>query len=169
MSKFKELCNFYSTARTNYFTYWHECSDFALELIDGLKKYFNMPDDKLKFVPFRDKPEFGKSYSAKESMHLEKDTFWYLGLMLTLCGQTKNQPEETLVLPLLIKRVNGNYTVKLGPEAEAFEIKKDDAASHQAFYDYMYGQIKDTYKDRLHKFLDGAQSERRIGFAAPGQ
>ncbi|MCP4581148.1 MAG: hypothetical protein GY839_05985 [candidate division Zixibacteria bacterium] len=167
MSKFNELCKFYSTARTNYFTYWHECSEFVTELLDGLMKYFDMPDDKLKFVPLRDKPEFGKSYSAKDSMHLEKDTFWYLGLLLTLCGQIKNQPEETLVLPLLIKKIDDNYVVKLGPEGEAFEIHQDNAASCPAFYDNMYDQVKNTYKDRLHKFLDGAQSERRIGFATP--
>ena len=169
MSKFNELCHFYSTARVNYFTYWHECADFVSEIVDGLKKYFEMPDEKLKFVPLRDKPEYGKSYTAKESMHLEKDTFWYLGLVLTLCGEMKNQPEETLILPLLIKKIENDYTLKLGPAGEEFTVGKEDEAGRRAFYDHMFAQIKDTYKDRLHKFLDDAQTERRIGFAATEQ
>jgi hypothetical protein len=169
MSKFKELCHFYSVSRKNYFDYWRECADFATDLIERMKKYFDMPDSNLSFVPLRDKPEYGKTYSAKESMHLEQDTFWYMGLVLTLCGEIEKQPEETLVLPLLIKRFEGNYTVKLGQEGEAFEMKKDDTENNHAFYDYVYDQIKNTYKDRLHKFLDGAQSERRIGFATAEQ
>ena len=164
MSKFQDLCNTYSTARQNYFDYWQECADFVTELVDSMTRYFEMPADKLKFVPLKQPPEFGKTYCAKESMHLEQDTFWYAGVMLTLCHIKKDEPDESIILPILVKKIGDEFTVKLGPMGKPLAIKKGD--NYREFYDYVYNQILDTYKDRLHKFLEKESSERKIGFAA---
>lgn len=166
MSKYHELCQFYSSARKNYFDYWNECADFAVELMDGLRQYFEMPKENLKFVPLKEKPEFGKSYSAKDSMILEQDTFWYVGVMLTLCSMEEDQPEETLIAPLLIKKIDDSFTVKLGPQSEEFQVARGNQNNYQTFFDFIYKQIKENYEDRLHKFLEKIQTERRIGFVA---
>jgi hypothetical protein len=166
MSKFSELCQVYSSARKNYFDYWHECANFVTDLMNGLREYFEMPKENLKFVPLSEKPEFAKKYAAKDSMLLEQDTFWYVGVMLTLCGMLEDQPEETLILPILVKKPDDVFIVKFGPAGDEFQIAGADKAGRIPFYDYIYNQINDTYTDRLHKFLEKMISERRIGFSA---
>jgi len=166
MSKYGELCEAYSVARKNYFDYWNECADFVTDLMNGLRAYFEMPPENLKFIPLKDKPEFGKSYSAKESMILEQDTFWYVGVMMKLCSIEEDQPEETLIAPLLVKKTDGSFTIKLGPQSQEFHLNKDNQNDYHAFYDFVFNQIKENYKDRLHKFLEKIQSERRIGFVS---
>lgn len=164
MSKFRELCHVYSIARRNYFDYWNECADFVSDLMSDLRQYFQMPKENLRFVPLKDKPEFGKRYTAKECMHLEQDTFWYVGVMMTLCGELEDQPEETLILPILVKKLEDAFTVKFGPAGDEFKIEEGDESSKQAFFDFLFSQVHGNYKDRLYKFLEKMISERRIGF-----
>jgi hypothetical protein len=166
MSKYNDLCQAYSGARKNYFDYWHDCANFITGLMNGMREYFEMPKENLKYVPLNEKPEFAKKYTARDCMLLEQDTFWYVGVMMTLCGVHEEQPEETLILPILVKKLDDTYTVKFGPAGDEFEITGDDKQSRTAFYDFVFKQISDTYKDRLHKFLEKMISERRIGFAA---
>jgi hypothetical protein len=165
MSKYNELCKVYSTARKNYFDYWHDCADFVTGLMNGLREYFEMPKENLKFVPLNEKPEFAKKYTAKNCMLLEQDTFWYVGVMMTLCGVLEDQPEETLILPILVKKLDDTYIVKFGQAGDEFQIPGDNQNSRHAFYDYVFNQINNNYKDRLHKFLEKMTSERRIGFS----
>ncbi len=166
MSKYKELCHVYSVARKNYFDYWDECADFIAELVSGLKKYMEIPKENIRYAPLKEKPEFGKMYKVKETMHLEQDTYWYTGIMLTLCGELDDQPEETIILPFLVKKIDSVFSVKLGQDSDEFQIDIKDEKSCNDFYGVVYDQINNSYNNRLQKFLSEAVTERRIGFAA---
>jgi len=165
MSKFNDLCHVYSTARRNYFDYWNSCADFATELLRGLGDYLECPKNNLSFVPLKENPVYGKHYNAKESMHLEQDTFWYVGMMFTLCPDESGEPEETIFLPVLIKQSDSEFTVKLGPQGEPLQIIPGNQEHYTHFFDHVYAQINSVYEDRLHKFLEREPSSRRIGFA----
>ncbi len=166
MSKYKELCHVYSVARQNYFDYWDECANFIADLILGFRQYCEIPRERVRYAPLKQKPEFGKLYKVKETMHLEADTYWYTGLMLTLCGEQDDQPEETIILPLLVKKIDGIFSVKLGPQSQEFQVNLEDESSMHGFFDFVFDQINNSYEDRLQKFLSEAVSERRIGFAS---
>lgn len=163
MSKFKNLCSAYSTARQNYADYRKCCSEFANSLINGMIEYFECPREMISFFPLTGEFDPKRKYSLSAAMKLDNDTFWHFGLGLTLCPSESEGPDETVILPFSVKKSDDLYTVRFG-NVEEFQINYDDKDKYKDFYEYIYNRVRSDYEKGLQRFLDREQSSRKIGF-----
>jgi len=164
MSKFEELCKSYATARENYFNYRNACWDFASHLVSGMIDYFQCPKEQVKFIPLKGDEKPGSVYTLMGAMHLDDDTFWHLGVGLTLYIAPNVFPHETILLPLLIKKVTDYFIVKLDGHQKEFKIHIDKTDEFDTFYEFVFQQIQETYEKGLQRFLDQNEATRKIGF-----
>ncbi len=164
MSKFKELCKAYETARINFFDYRRDCHTFASKLIDGLIDFLQCPKEQIKFIPLKKDYESDFTYTLMGAMHLNDDTFWHLGVGITLYKEPNIFPHETVLISFLIKEKSDSFTVKLGDSGKEFEILKDKPEDFNEIYEFIFNQIKETYEKGLKRFLEQKETSREIGF-----
>lgn len=164
MSKFKELCDAYTLSRKKYFDYWDACAIFATNLVNGVVDYFECPREQISFIPLKETPKPNTTYTLRGAMHLDEDTFWHLGVGLTLYTAPNIFPHERTILPFLIKKVDDNFIVKLGPEGKEFRDSTDKSDRFKEFFDFIFIKIKERYEKGLQKFLEQNETTRKIGF-----
>ena len=164
MSKFEDLCRAYATSRKNYFDYRDACLKFGTNLVNGMIDYFKCPREQVKFIPLKEDIKPNTMYSLLGAMDLDDDTFWHFGLGLTLYEAPNVFPQETALLPLLVKKVDDSFIVKFGTHGEEFKIHKDKPDEQTAFYEFVFRQIKESYEKALQRFLEQKETSRKIGF-----
>lgn len=167
MSKFEELCRAYAVARKNYFDYRDTCCKFAHTLVSGMIDYFKCPKEQIKFIPLKGEVEPNSSYTVMGAIHLDDDTFWHLGVMLTLYEAPNVFPHQPVLLQLLIKKVDDYFIVKLGTKRQEFTIHEDKPDEFNPFYEFIFVLIKENHEKGLQRFLGKEQKKeepRKIGF-----
>ena len=164
MSKFEELCKAYATSRKNYFDYRETCSKFAHTLVRGMVDYFGCPKGQVKFIPLNKEVESGSIYTVMGAIHLDDDTFWHLGVRLTLYKAPNIFPHQPFLLRLLIKKVDDYFTVKLRTEGPEFKVHEDKPDEFNSFYEFIFDLIKEDLEKGLQRFLEQNETVRKIGF-----
>ena len=168
MSRYEELCNIFAATRRNYLKYVQDIREFATTLIDGLINYIEIAPLDVRFIPLTGEVKPDKNYTLFEAMHLSDDGFWKLGMIMLIYENPAPNiisPHETVLLPILMKKVSDSFLVKLGSEGDEFEIHKNKPKEFKAFYEYVFTQIKKSYQEGLQRFIEGEEgTERKIGF-----
>ncbi len=105
MSKFEELCNAYAKSRNDYFSYQDESFKFASSLINNFIDYLEVPEEQIKYIPTNIEPVKDMIYTIWGSIHLDKDTFWHLGVLLTLYEKPNIFPHQPIKIEFLFKKM----------------------------------------------------------------
>ena len=163
MTKFDELCQAYANSRKNYFNYQSSCHEFISRLIKKIIKYLEIPEEQVKVIPLHQEAKDQCDYSVTEAMHLEDDTFWHIGLLITLYAED-SLPRQPVLIWLITKRNNDLFLVKLGPASKEFAVHPNEEQDYINFIDHLFLNIKDSFELGLQHFLEGQENTRRIGF-----
>lgn len=142
MSKFEELRQAYITARKNSSDYWKTCWGFASDLVNRMIDYFQWPREQVKVIPLKGDVNPNLKYTVQGSMHLGDDAFWHLGVNLFLYEAPNIHPYFDVLLPVMIKKVDDHFIVKLEGYEKEFKIHKDNPDGFNAFYEFIFEQIK---------------------------
>jgi hypothetical protein len=164
VTKFDELCQAYATSRKNYFDYRDTCRDFINRLVKKTIKYLEIPEEQCKVIPLNQEVKDQCDYSISEAMHLDKDTFWHIGIQITLYEEPDIVPRQPVLIWLMIKKNDGSFLVKLGPTSQDFMIRPNEEEDYIHFIDTVFLSIKDSFELELQHFLEGEEKTRRIGF-----
>ena len=164
MSKFDELCKSYSDARKYYFDYQESCFQFAGKLVKILVDYIEIPKEQIDFVPLKEDIKPNTKYSIPGSMHLDDDSYWHLGIKITVYEKKNICPHQPLLVRILIKKKDSSYIVKLGIDGEPIIIRPDIDDDFNIFSESLYKLLKNVYEGRLQKFLEKEEVVKRIGF-----
>jgi hypothetical protein len=164
MSKFDELCGVYGKSRDDYFVYEEESFKFASSLVINFVEYFGIPQVQIKFIPTNIEPEEGLTYTLPGSIHLDTDTFWHLGMIVTLYEEPIIFPHQPIKLVLKFKKENTQFLVKLQNTEKEFRITPFVKLEYNDFYDHIYEEIKNMFKDQLQQFLKDSSTVKTIGF-----
>jgi hypothetical protein len=117
----------------------------------------------LRFVPLNKKPEDGTRYSIPGSMHLDDDNYWRLGMILTLYSAPNSCPQP-IQLVFFIRKKGDYFYVKSAETGMEFKINPSSEEDFPQFFDNEISQIKDFFSGILHRYLEGSQQLKRIGF-----
>lgn len=164
MSKFDEMCAAYTMSRKNYFEYQKRCLKHFDTLIKGFIKYCDIPKEQVRFEPCDKVPEKNARYTLIGSIHLNDDTFWHLGMVITLYEKPNVYPHQSLLIILCIKENNGKVFLKVTPEDKQQQIDLLDEKQCSALYDRLIEGVKSYYQNGLQRFLKGPESIKKIGF-----
>ena len=168
MSRYEDLCAAFARARRDYLDYVRDSSEFATVLVDGLISYLEVPPIEVRYIPLTEEAKPNKNYTLFEAMHLADEGFWKVGIVLLVYENPDPNiisPHETVLLPLLMKKVEEHFVVKLGSEGEEFNIHRDKPEEFEAFYEHVFHKIKESYEEGLQRYLEGGEGmERKIGF-----
>ncbi len=97
-------------------------------------------------------------------MHLGEDTFWHIGIKITLYEQPDIVPHQPVLIWLMVKKNDGSFLVKLGPGSNDFLIRPNEEKDYISFIDSVFLSIKNSFELELQHFLEGEEKTRRIGF-----
>ena len=165
-SKFNELCDAYSNAQTNFENFRLDCHSIASTLVDELKKYMSIPEQRFSLYRINPQKEFQVvPPSLVNALVLASDSYWHFGVGLTVCKhEEKSLQEELILIHLMVrKESDGQFFVKYANEDEEFEVFKDKPESFHSFFDFLHQAIIDSYKERLQQFLS-EKTERKLGY-----
>jgi len=165
MSKFDELCQVYAGSRKAYTDYRDTCFAFAQSLVEALIGYLEIPEGQIGFVPVNREPDPAALYTLPGAMHLDEDTFWHFGVVITLADPSGGCPPQAVLLKLQLKQHEDAFGVRLGQDDEDFWVRPGYPQEMAAFMDHVFTAVKGSYERGLQQFLDQA-STRKIGFSA---
>ncbi len=162
MSKFEELCKAYATSINNFSKYRDDCKEFASNLREGMSAYFQCPIEFTSLLEEQTQP----LHTLTGLMYLGDDTFWHIGIKITLYKEPKGGlPQDTALLSILIKKIDDDYfIVKLGNIKQKFTIHNDKEDEFIDFYEFIFEQIKRHYEEGLKDFLEQNETSIKIGF-----
>jgi hypothetical protein len=164
MSKFDELCKAYTKSRNDYFVYQDESFKFALKLANEFIDYFGIPKEQIKYIPANKEPVEDTNYTIWGSIHLDNDTFWHLGILLTLYEKPNIYPNQPIKIVIKFKKDNSVFIVKIKNSEQEFKINPLIKTDYYVFYDHIYDGIKIMFNDQLQQFLKESSSIKTFGF-----
>jgi hypothetical protein len=167
MSKFDELCAAFAAARTEWFAYRDKCQSFAGRLLGGFLKYSECPKEAAIWA--RLSPD-GTAEPAPifDAIKLEDDGLWHARLLLTIYEAPNIFPHQPLLIEVSFRRVGDVFSVCLGRDDQAMEIREDDPLSFDKFNHKLFAAIENFFKQSTDWEAIGANpaksKPRRIGF-----
>jgi hypothetical protein len=166
MTKFKELCQAYSKAQSDFENFRNESHEFAVAMIEKLKSYFEIPESQFSLYSVGQNNEFTLVLpEVINAISLRPDSLWQLGIGLTVCKAPETLPQELILLHILIRRdIDGVFYLKYVDENQEHKIEKSDDWNFIPFFDFLHDKIIETYQDQLTQFIDGDSTRRKIGY-----
>lgn len=164
MTKFEELCQAYTNSRKYYFDYRDSCYQFTGGLMGKISSRLGIPMEQLEFIPLKEEPKPNTKYSISGAMHLDDDTYWHIGIRITLYEKPNILPHQPVLVRILIKKKDNIFTVRLGPAGEVFPIRQEVEEEYNTFIDAMFSLIKNGFETGLQRFLEKREIVKKIGF-----
>ena len=165
MTKFDTLCTAYKTSRKTNFSYRDEGINFARELIAKYIKFLEVPEDYFRFVPMDETPKSNTTYSLFGAIHLNDDTYWHLGLQLTLFTAPNEYPRQPILIVFRFKQIaDKKFEVKISEEDSGHQISCGIESEFNDFFEFLQKQIVASFEDGLQEFLEQSAPLRTIGF-----
>lgn len=163
MSKFDELCRSFAEARRQYSAYRDEHFRFADRLIRGLIEYFEIPQSQIRYVPTDEEVKTNDQYTLLGAMHLDNDTFWHLGVIITFFDKPDRFPKQPVLFVFRMKQKSDKFIIQNNPQDKEHIIDPNSREDFIRFYDSLFDSINNYFS--LQAFLEKEQPEpRRIGF-----
>lgn len=165
MTKFDELCAAYKTSRETYFAYRNDGFKFAMELMSRYKEFLGVQSEYFRFVPADETPKPDTTYTIPGAIHLNDDTYWHLGLLLTLFTAPSEYPQQPVLIVFRFKQISGKkYQLKISEEDTGHEITCGDESQFNMFFEFLQAQIVVHFENGLQEFLEQSAPLRTIGF-----
>lgn len=168
MNKYSELCQEYKRAYRKYWDYKAACSELIWSLVQEMATSLGWPEDRVDFIPILGPSKPHTSYTPWGAMDLGDDGFFHLGMLLIIDPSTRSTywPPHSLLLPLLVRKQEQVFTVKLETSSEEFKIYEDNPSDREAFCSFIFDTIKGEY-ERGFIPSERIDKERVIGFERP--
>ncbi len=165
MSKFQEMCKAYHQAQLEFKRFQNASVVFAEELWKRMIAYFDVPISQTTLYEINEQggfevanPPFGNF------LRLRDDGFWEFGIGITVYESKDAYPRDNVLLYLLVRRdLHGAYQVKLAGAQGVFTIHDSNEAEYEAFFNFIFQTILDSYQTGLARLLE-EQTTNRIGF-----
>lgn len=165
MSKFQEMCKAYQKAQMEFKRFQNASVVFAEELWKRMVAYFEIPINQTTLYEIGEQggfeianPPFGNF------LRLRNDGFWEFGIGITVFDNPTGYPRDNVLLYLLIRKdLADSYQVKLAGSQGSFTIHDQNEAEYEAFFNFIYHTIIDSYQTGLERLLE-EQPTNRIGF-----
>lgn len=165
-TKFHELCVAFGKAQDDFGAFRNNCHQIAVELVNELKKYFQIPESQFSLYKINKDNEFEIVPPALiNALSLRADSNWQFGIGLTVCIVPETLPQELILIHISLRKdLDNKYFVKYANEIKEFEIKSDDKDSFHLFFDFLHDVIIKTYNEQLQRFI-GQSTRRKLGYA----
>ena len=164
-TKFKELCMAFGRAQNQFQNYKNDCHNFAVEMVNELKIYFQIPESQFSLYHIDGQNEFSLVQPELiNAISLRPDSMWQFGIGLTVCSAPETLPKELILIPILIRRdLDANYFLRYGEQEQEFKIEKPEKYNFIPFFDYLHQTIVRSYDEELAHFI-GQDTRRTIGY-----
>lgn len=164
MTKFESLGSVYKAARETYVAQRENGFLFAQDLINRYVQYLGVPRACFRFVPT---DQTGKAKSTKSilgAIHHNEDSYWHLGLQLTLFSAPKGYPEQPILLVIRYKQVaEKTYEVKISADDPGHTIQREVDAEYLAFFDFLQHNIVRYFESGRPQFAESTPVLKTIG------
>ncbi len=164
-TKFHQLCMAFGKATGDFDAFRNDCHMLAIEFVNSIKKYFEIPESQFSLYKINAEGEFGIVPPALiNALSLKEDSHWQFGIGLTVCSAPETLPQELILIHILLyKDLDGKYFVKYSNDPKEFEIIKGVDSSFHQFFNFLHDTIIKTYNDQLQHFI-GQSTRRKLGF-----
>lgn len=164
MSKYEEVCNAYMKGKKDFIDYRDSCYKFTEQLKKGMINYLQWPEKQVDYIPLKENVDRKRKYTLRGTMNLNKDTFWHIGILFTIIASDDKTDKYRGVLPLLVKKDNDKFIVKIEGNEREFKIDIGNQNELNVFYKYVLVLIKEPLENRLQHVLDKNKTINNIGF-----
>ncbi len=174
MPGYQDLRKAFASGRQKYADYHTECIHLGGGLVTALRAYLGCPPEALTLRPLNLEPEDGAHYTVPGSMHLDDDTYWHLGVVLTVYEAPDIFPQEDVQLRFRFKKFPGYYEVRLAEFPDEFRIMDPRAPEQfKPLFELLAQTLIDKYENGLQQFLFGgartASGVNVVGFRMPAE
>lgn len=165
MSRFNKLCEAYDHAQNNFETYKRNCYNFGVELVDELRKYFQVPDRQFTVYKIEENNNFDLIHgSLLGALTLTKDSFWHFGVGFTVCRTVDVFPEELILLALVYRKEKGNtFYLKHTYNEKEFKVEHGKPETYKEYFEDLFKTILESYNGHLQQFI-GEKTIRKLGY-----
>lgn len=164
MTKFSDLCTSYKTSRETYFEYRNRSYDFASELIRRYVQFLGIPNEQFRFVPLDEVPKPNTTYTLFGAIHLNDDSFWHLGLQITIFTAPNEYPQQPLLIKFLFKEAENGFRILISEDDPGHIIHLGNESEFLAFFDFLQHTIQQSFETGLQRFLEQSAPLKTIGF-----
>jgi len=165
MSRFNTLCDAYDNAQKNFETYKSNCYNFGVELVDELRKYFQVPDRQFTVYKIEENNNFDLIHgSLLGALTLTKDSLWHFGVGFTVCRTVDVFPEELILLALVYRKEKGNtFYLKHTYNEKEFKVEYGKPETYKDYFEDLFKTILESYNGHLQQFI-GEKTVRKLGY-----
>ncbi|MDS3859226.1 hypothetical protein RIF25_00255 [Thermosynechococcaceae cyanobacterium BACA0444] len=103
-------------------------------------------------------------YTLFGAMHLDDDTFWHIGLQITLFTAPNEYPQQPVLIRFMLKAENDGYRVKITQTDKGHLLHAGNDAEFSGFFNDLQQIIRKNFEVGLQHFLEQSASLRTIGF-----
>ena len=166
LTKFKQLCNAYSTAQSDFETFRDESHAFAVEMVTSLKSYLEVPEGQFSLYSIGQNNDFTLVHpEVINAISLLPDSTWQLGVGLTVCKEPETLPQELILIHIIIRRdIAGEFYLKYASTDEEHKVEKSESWDFIPFFEFLHNAIISVYADQLTQFIGGDSTRRKIGY-----
>ena len=164
-TKFSLLCNAYDDAQDDFEKYKNNCHNFAIELVEQLKKYFEVPERQFTVYKVEENNNFDLIHgSLLGALTLTKDSHWHFGVGLTVCRTVEAFPEELILIHIIFRKEKGNtYFLRHTYGDKEFKVEMGALETYTTYFDDLFNTIISSYKGHLQQFI-GEKTTRKLGY-----
>lgn len=165
MSKFEEICAAFDESQRKFIDYRSECHDFGRKLSRQYIQFLEVPKEHFEwFNPDADKPPKGK-VTIPGAMYLDDDTYWHLGLKITVIDKQKSGFRPKILIIFKFKKLdNSTFEVLIDGDEKSHKIELDKDDAFNLLFSHLQTILLGLYQNDLEDFLASQQSPRSIGF-----
>jgi len=176
MSKFSDLCSLYKESRETYAECQKRAFKFSVELMERYLNYLDIPNKYFKYVPLKNDPdpqEIGRlsqenNYTVRGATHLKDDTYWHIGLVITVFITENTYPQYPVFIDFKFKEKDNGYIVIITDDHEGYLIHGGNETEFNDLFNFIQIKLQDNFKTGLQRFLEQSeQSLPTIGFIQP--
>ncbi len=167
MSKFEEMCESVAACNRRWIEHRGRCYQNLNRLVAGFKKYCEIPEANICFLPLDKEPKKNTQYNIVGATHFnDNDGYWHLGLCMTLTKNPNVFPKQRVLVAICITEHDGKVMVKRGPEDKPRQLDLDNQSQYSEFYESIVERVKEFFAGGPQEFTDTSASLKRIGFRA---
>lgn len=166
MTKYQELCDIFTESRYAYFDNRLPCLRFASALVIKLENYLQCLGERIKIFPLDGERRPNTVHTIAGEMKLVEDGYWQLRIGIELHQKNDIMPNDSVTIPIFIKKTNNFYIANLGEERKKYKIHIDKDYEFNAFFEDIFNVVKKVYEQDINQFHEREDSVRRIGFLA---
>ena len=165
MSKFQEICSAYQHAQAEFKKFQQASHEFAESVWRRMVDYFEVPLSQTTLYQITDQGGFEVANPPFSNfLKLRDDGFWEFGIGITVYETEDSYPRDNVLLYLLVRKdLQDSFQIRLASSQGVFTIHDENEAEYEAFFNFIYSTIIDSYHTGLERLLQ-EQTTNRIGF-----